>query len=165
MQARNIIGRARAGAPSGHRSATPRVGPRSLAVTVATMLLTCLPATAAPVQLDCAYPVVADPRDGFRTAREPLQLLFTIDREANTARVRSGEFETDLELQFYQRHLRLTQTTGNESQYITVIVFDAFDEQDLYRTVHSRHAIIGSLGELRASQYYGRCEPVFSDEE
>lgn len=91
-------------------------------------------------------------------------MRFTIDREAETAFVRSGDFVADLELRFSQRHLTVMQNTGNEGLYVTAIVFDAFDESDLYKSVHSRHAMIGGLGELRASQYYGRCEPVFESE-
>ncbi len=121
-------------------------------------------AHAEAVMLDCEYPQVTDPGEGLREAREPLAMRFTIDREANTATMQSGEFVADVELRFAQRHLTLFQTTGNESLYITQIVFDAFDESDLYRSVHSRHAMIGSLGELRPSQYYGRCEPVFPEE-
>jgi hypothetical protein len=121
-------------------------------------------ASAEPVQLDCVYAQMADPAEGLRAPREPLAMRFTIDREADTATVQSGEFITEIDLQFSQRHLTLFQTTGNESLYITQIVFDAFDESDLYRSVHSRHAMIGSLGELRPSQYYGRCEPVSADD-
>ena len=79
--------------------------------------------------------------------------------------MRSGEFVADLELRFAQRHLTLFQTTGNEGLNVTVIVFDAFDDSDLYRSVHSRHAMIGSLGELKPSQYYGRCEPVYEGDD
>ena len=122
-------------------------------------------AGAAPVTLDCRYPQVADPVAGLRAADEALALRFTIDREAATATVRSGDFVADVELRFSQRHVTLLQRTGNESLYITAIVFDAFDDSDLYRSVHSRHAMIGSLGELRASQYYGRCEPVYDGED
>ena len=119
---------------------------------------------AAPVQLDCTYAQAADPSDGLHKPDEPLEFRFTIDREANTASVLSGAFTADLEVRFSQRHVTLMQHTGNQGLYITAIVFDAFDESDLYRSVHSRHAMIGSLGELRASQYYGSCEPVFVDE-
>jgi hypothetical protein len=119
---------------------------------------------AAPVQLDCTYAQSADPEDGLHAPPEPLKFRFTIDRETNEATVQSGEFTADLEVRFSQRHVTLMQHTGNQGLYVTAIVFDAFDESDLYRSVHSRHAMIGSLGELRASQYYGRCEPVFVDE-
>lgn len=115
---------------------------------------------AASVSLDCRYEQVADPVDGLRPTEEPMEMRFTIDREANTARMRRGDFVTDVELRFSQRHLTLMQTTANDSLFVTLIVFDAFDDSDLYRSVHSRHAMIGGLGELRASQYYGRCEPV-----
>ncbi|GEM_PF-6684365 len=124
-----------------------------------------LPLEAAPVQLDCRYPQVAGPEKGLRDAAEPLEFRFTIDREANTASMLRGEFSAELELRFAQRHLTLFQTTGNEGLNVTIIVFDAFDESDLYRSVHSRHAMIGSLGELRPSQYYGRCEPVYAEED
>lgn len=120
-------------------------------------------ASAEPVQLDCVYPKLADPGGGFRDARDPLRFRFTIDRDANTASVQSGDFIADAELSFSQRHLTLFQTTGNQGLYITAIVFDAFDDSDLYRSVHSRHAMIGSLGELKPSQHYGRCEPVAPD--
>jgi hypothetical protein len=122
--------------------------------------LTLPAAVAAPVSLDCRYETVADPVDGLRAAEEPMQMRFTIDSEANTARMQRGDFVTPLELRFSQRHLTLMQTTANDSLFVTLIVFDAFDDSDLYRSVHSRHALIGGLGELRASQYYGRCEPV-----
>ncbi|MEO1081448.1 MAG: hypothetical protein AAFY29_17940 [Pseudomonadota bacterium] len=121
-------------------------------------------AEAAPVSLDCSYPRMADPEGGLRDADEELRMRFTIDREAETAFVRSGDFVADLELRFSQRHLTVMQNTGNEGLYVTAIVFDAFDESDLYKSVHSRHAMIGGLGELRASQYYGRCQPVFESE-
>lgn len=107
---------------------------------------------------------MADPKGGLRQADEVLEMRFTIDREADTAFVRSGDFVADLELRFSRRHVTVMQTTGNEGLYVTAIVFDAFDESDLYQSVHSRHAMIGHLGELRASQYYGRCEPVFESE-
>lgn len=134
------------------------------AVALGGLLVHALIASAEGVQLDCVYTQMADPEEGLRDPAEPLAMRFTIDREANTATVRSGDFVTELELQFSQRHLTLFQTTGNESLYITQIVFDAFDDSDLYRSVHSRHAMIGSLGELRPSQYYGRCEPVLADD-
>lgn len=121
-------------------------------------------ASAAPVQLDCIYTQASSPRDGLYEPEEPYKFRFTIDREAGTATMRSGDFVADLELRFHQRHVTLIQTTPNQSLYITEIVFDAFDKSDLYRSVHSRHAMIGGLGELRASQHYGRCEPVFVDE-
>ncbi len=121
-------------------------------------------AHAAPVQLDCTYAQAADPSDGLHAPEEPLKFRFTIDRETNEATVRSGEFTADLEVRFSQRHVTLMQHTGNQGLYVTAIVFDAFDQADLYRSVHSRHAMIGSLGELRASQYYGRCAPVYVDE-
>ena len=119
---------------------------------------------AAPVQLDCRYPQVADPREGLRDARDPLSFRFTIDKQADTASMTSGDFSTDLELRFSQRHLTLFQTTGSDALNVTVIVFEAFDDSDLFRSVHSRHAMIGSLGELRASQHYGRCVPVGDQE-
>jgi hypothetical protein len=139
---------------------------RGTVVPAAVLSLLCLsqPLAAAPVSLDCRYPQSADPEGGLRSAEVPLEFRFTIDREAGTARMRSGEFEADLELRFSRRHLTLFQTTANESLYVTTIVFDAFDESDLYRSTHSRHAIIGGLGELRASQYYGRCEPVLDED-
>jgi hypothetical protein len=139
---------------------------RGNVVPAAVLSLLCLsqPLAAAPVSLDCRYPQSADPEGGLRSAEVPLEFRFTIDREAGTARMRSGEFEADLELRFSRRHLTLFQTTANESLYVTTIVFDAFDESDLYRSTHSRHAIIGGLGELRASQYYGRCEPVLDED-
>lgn len=132
---------------------------------LAASLLAVLPALVqgAPVSLDCRYSQSSDPSGGLRSAEAPLEFRFTIDREAGTAQMRSGTFVADLELSFSRRHLTLFQTTANESLYITTIVFEAFDEADLYRSVHSRHAIIGGLGELRASQYYGRCEPVLDE--
>ncbi|MEE4279554.1 MAG: hypothetical protein V2I82_13890 [Halieaceae bacterium] len=143
---------------------------RSIAGRLAALLaVALLPATAplgmaAPVALDCTYPQRSDPRNGLGDADEPMALRFTIDREAGTARMQSGDFVADLELRFFERHLSLIQTTGNGSFHVTVIVFDAFDDSDLYRSVHSRHAMIGGLGELRASQYYGRCEPAIDSE-
>jgi len=119
---------------------------------------------AEPVTLLCRYAESADPEGGLRSAEVPLEFRFTIDRKAGTARMRSGEFEADLELRFSRRHLTLFQNTANESLFVTTIVFDAFDDTDLYRSVHSRHAIIGGLGELRASQYYGRCEPLLDED-
>lgn len=119
---------------------------------------------AAPVQLDCTYAQASNPREGFFEPEEPLRFRFTIDREADSATMQSGDFVADLELRFHQRHVTLMQTTANQSLFITEIVFDAFDDSDLYRSVHSRHALIGGLGELRASQYYGRCEPVLVEE-
>ncbi|MEM9316573.1 MAG: hypothetical protein AAGA95_18315 [Pseudomonadota bacterium] len=137
---------------------------RATLVACAFIALAGVQAEAAPVSLDCSYPRMADPEGGLRDAEEELRMRFTIDREAETAFVRSGDFVADLELRFSQRHLTVMQNTGNEGLYVTAIVFDAFDESDLYKSVHSRHAMIGGLGELRASQYYGRCEPVFESE-
>lgn len=132
----------------------------SLAVVLALAAGASPASNAAAVELDCRYPQVADPLDGLRDADEPLAFRFTIDRDANTATMRSGEFTADLELRFAERHLTLFQVSGSGGMYITVIVFDAFDDGDRFRSVHSRHAMIGGLGELRASQHYGRCEPV-----
>ena len=155
-----------AGSPRRHRAGDARAS-RSRSILCAAAALSFLylspPLAAAPVALDCRYPQSADPEGGLRSAEVPLEFRFTIDREAGTARMRSGEFEADLELRFHRRHLTLFQTTASESLYVTTIVFEAFDESDLYRSVHSRHAIIGGLGELRASQYYGRCEPVLDE--
>lgn len=121
-------------------------------------------AAAAPVELDCRYTQVADP-SGLRVADEVLALRFSIDRDANRATVRSGDFQAEVELRFSQRHVTLLQGTGSDSLFVTAIVFDALDDSDLYRSVHSRHAMIGSLGELWPSQYYGRCAPVYEGED